>query len=117
MLELEALILSIEPVAALAVGVGAVLLAPLADALGETAKNDDRLNNLGNSLADSARETSKNVMVWGIEMMEGAQSAFAEVQESFNDLVAEAQAEHQVKKQQPHQNSEAPRPIDITAEE
>ncbi len=80
-MELEALFLGLEPVTALAVGVGVLALAPL---VGMATKSE---------LADSARETAKKGLVFVFETFDKAQSAVAEAGESFQDLVAEAKAE------------------------
>jgi hypothetical protein len=80
-MEFEALFLGLEPVTALAVGVGVLALAPL---VGMATKSE---------LADSARETAKNTLVVVFEVFDKAQSALAEAGESLQDLVAEAKAE------------------------
>lgn len=95
-MEWEALFLGLEPVTALAVGVGVLALAPL---VGMAAKSE---------LADSARETAKKGLVMVFEAVDKAQSAVAEVGESFQDLVAEAKAERAAS-----QNGSAP-PQEVT---
>ena len=94
-MEFEALLLGIEPLTALVVGVGAVLIAPVVDAAGKAVGQDPKLVE---SLSDSAKEATKTALIWGIEAIENAQTVFAEVEESFRDLVADAKAEHLAKK-------------------
>ena len=68
---------------------------------------------LGEPLAESAKEHTKKAIVWGLDAIENAQSAFAEAEESFRDLVADAQAERTAKKV--HSHSE-PREVEIVSE-
>jgi hypothetical protein len=93
-MEFEALFLGIEPLTALAVGVGAVVLAPVVDVVGKAIGQD----NLAEPLTTTAKDNTKKVMVWGMEAFENAQSAYAEAEESFRDLVADAKAEYVAKK-------------------
>ncbi|WP_068819984.1 hypothetical protein [Phormidesmis priestleyi] len=93
-MEFEALFLGIEPLTALAVGLGAVVLVPVVDAVGKAVGQP----NLSEPLAETARENTKKVLVWGIETFENAQVAFAEAEESFRDLVADAKAESAAKR-------------------
>ncbi len=89
----EALLLGLEPVTALAVGIGAVVLAPIITAVG-SAMGDSHLNE---SLSESARELTKKGLVLGFEAVEKAQATFAQAEEAFRDLVADAKLEHIVK--------------------
>jgi hypothetical protein len=114
MFELEALLLGIEPLTAVAVGAGAILLAPLADVVGDTFKEDERIANLGESITTSARQATKDAMVWGLDVFEGIQSGFAEAEESFNDLLAEARETREVKRSAQNDDVIEPRPIDVT---
>ncbi len=93
-MEFEALLLGIEPLTALAVGVGAVVMVPVVDAVGKAMGQE----NLAAPLVDSAKENTKKAIVWGLDVFESAQSAFAEAEESFRDLVADAKAEHATQK-------------------
>ncbi len=93
-MEFEALLLGIEPLTALAVGAGAAILVPVVDALGSAMGQ----NKLSDTVSESAKELTKNGLVWGFEVWENAQASFAEAEESFRDLVADAKTEHMVKK-------------------
>ncbi|GAC1461975.1 MAG: hypothetical protein NVSMB70_08390 [Chamaesiphon sp.] len=53
-------------------------------------------------------------MVLGMEAFENAQSTFAEAEESFRDLVADAKAEHTAKKVQTEKVE--PREVEIVSE-
>ncbi len=83
-MELEALLLGLEPVTALTIGVGALLLAPAIGAVNAMT---------GNSVSESAREVAKTGLVWAFEAYDKSQQALAEANESFQDLIAEAKAE------------------------
>ena len=109
-MEFEALFLGLEPLAALAVGIGALALVPVVDTLGKAMGRE----NMAEPLAESAREHTKKAMVWGLDAMENAQSAFAEAEESFRDLVADAQAERRSNKTQT--NNAEPREVEIVSE-
>ncbi len=109
-MEFEALFLGLEPLTALAVGVGAVVLAPVVDVIGKSIGQD----NLGAPLAEAARENTKKAIVWGMEALENAQTAFAEAEESFQDLVADAKAERAT--QRSNAEKVEPRDIEIVAE-
>jgi len=110
-MEFEAFFLGLEPFTAIAVGIGAVVLAPVVGVVGEAIKKDP---NLVESLSESAREATKGAIVWGIETLESAQTVFAEAEESFRDLVADAKAEHQAKKTT--QERSEPREVEILSE-
>ena len=103
-MDLEALLLGVEPVAALAVGIAALALAPAISALGNS--------EAGKSLADSGRDLTKSGIKWGIETFEKVQGTVAEAGESWNDIVAEAEAEIRAAKNSAQ--SEAPKEVEIT---
>lgn len=108
-MEFEALFLGLEPLAALAVGIGALALAPVVAIVGKVMGHDK----LGEPLAESAKEHTKKAMVWGLDTIENVQSTFAEAEESFRDLVADAQAERVAKKVT---NYAEPREVEIVSE-
>ncbi len=83
-MELEALLLGLEPMTALAVGIGALAIAPVVGAV-------DSLT--GHNITDSTRSAAKTGLVWVFEAFDKTQSAAAEVSESFQDLIAEAKAD------------------------
>jgi hypothetical protein len=93
--EFEALFLGLEPIAALAVGIGAIMLAPLVSVVTKAVNQDQ---NLSQSLSDSVRDVTKNTLVWGFEALENAQTIFSEAGESCRDLVADAKSEHLARK-------------------
>ena len=109
-MEFEALFLGIEPLTALAVGLGAVVLAPMVSAVGKAVGQED----LGAPLTEMARESTKKAIVWGLEAFENAQGAFAETEESFRDLVADAKAERAVKRSE--SEPVTPRQVEIVSE-
>lgn len=113
-MELEALFLGIEPLTVLAVGIGAVILAPVVDAVSSAMGEDS--TKLKESLSESAREITKNSLVWGFETLENAQTIFAQAEESFRDLVADAKTEHVIKKTKSAENAE-PRDVEIVTAE
>jgi hypothetical protein len=84
MFELEALLLGLEPVTALTIGVGALVLAPLVGAIDAAT---------GNKLTESTRSAAKTGMVFAFQAADKAQHTFAEASESFQDLMAEAKAD------------------------
>ena len=69
---------------------------------------------LGAPLAETARESTKKVIVGGSEAFDNAQVAFAEAEESFRDLVADAKAEHAIK--QTKSEPVTPREVEIVSE-
>ncbi len=110
---LEIILFGIEPVTALVVGVGALLLVPVVGAVGaaiapsdqESAAErgaDSRVANpvtqAVNSASESIHDLAKNTVVWSLGVVEEAQAAFAETSQSFQDLVAEAKAEYENRK-------------------
>jgi hypothetical protein len=84
MFELEALLFGIEPITALAVGAGALVLIPVAGAIDSVT---------GSKLSDGVRSTAKNGLVVVFEAFDKAQHTFAEASESVQDLIAEARAD------------------------
>ena len=58
----EALLLGLEPVTALAVGIGAVVLAPVVTAVGSAMGN----SHLSESLSETTRELTKKGLVLGL---------------------------------------------------
>jgi hypothetical protein len=84
MLELEALLLGLEPVTALTIGVGALVLAPVVGAI-------DSMT--GSTLSEGTRNIAKNGLVVAFEAFDKAQHAVAEASESVQDLIAEAKSE------------------------
>ena len=84
MFELEALLLGLEPVTALTIGVGALMLAPVAGAIDAAT---------GSNLSEYTRSAAKTSMVWAFQAADKAQHTFAEASESFQDLMAEAKSE------------------------
>ncbi|PMB51012.1 DUF5132 domain-containing protein [Fischerella thermalis CCMEE 5205] len=83
-MELEALLLGLEPMTAAVIGVGALVLVPVVSALDSAT---------GHNVSESARNAAKTGLIWTFEAIDKAQSTFAEASESFKDLVAEAKAE------------------------
>jgi len=83
-MELQALLLGLEPITALAVGVGALALPPAVAAVDSWT---------GHSLSESAKSAAKTGLIWAFDAFGKAQSAIAEAGESFQDLVAEAKAD------------------------
>ena len=93
-MEFEALFLGLEPLTAIAVGVGAIVLAPFVGIIAKATQDE----NFSQSISDSARDITKNTFVWGFEVYENTQSAFAEAGESFKNLIQDAKSEHLAKK-------------------
>jgi hypothetical protein len=105
---IESLLFEIEPLTALAIGVGAILLGPLVGAVGATASktaensaapSDNSVGQAIDAVGETARGIAKGAVVWSLGIAEGVQTSLAEVNESWQDLVAEAKAEHEAKKQ------------------
>lgn len=84
MFELEALLLGLEPVTALTIGVGALLVAPVVGAI-------DSMT--GGNASDGARNVAKTGLVWAFEAFDKVQHTVAEASESVQDLIAEAKSE------------------------
>uniref|UniRef100_B8HLY1 DUF5132 domain-containing protein n=1 Tax=Cyanothece sp. (strain PCC 7425 / ATCC 29141) TaxID=395961 RepID=B8HLY1_CYAP4 len=102
-MELEALLLGLEPITALAIGVGALAIAPVVGAI-------DSMT--GSSLGESARSAAKTGMIWAFDAFDKTQSVVAEAGESFQDLIAEAKAERSSSKNGAGPDS-APREVTI----
>jgi hypothetical protein len=119
-MEFEALLLGLEPATALFVGLSAVILKPVVDVVSQAVEKDPRLSEslpkMGESLSESAKDAVKSSLVWGFETFENAQAAFAEAEESFRDLVADAKTEYVVKKSGVNSESVVPRDIQIASE-
>lgn len=101
----ESFLFGIEPLTALAIGAGAVLLAPVIGAASsamnqsaESAETSNPVSQAVDTAGDTARDWVKGAMVWGLEVVEGVQTSAAEVGESFQDFVAEAKADYEAKK-------------------
>ncbi len=122
---LEAILFGIEPVTALVVGVGAILLVPIVNAIGSAitqgeqegsfATAADQATQAVNAAGDSVQGLAKEALVWGLEVIEGVQTTLAEANESFQDFVAEARTEYEAKKAE-HRATEAvtqPQEIEI----
>lgn len=84
MFELEALLLGLEPVTALTIGVGALVLGPVIGAVNSMT---------GNSISDGARSAAKSGIGLAMEAFDKTQHFVAETGESFQDLIAEAKAD------------------------
>ena len=93
-MELEALLLGLEPVTALVIGVSAVILVPVVGAVGSLAKDSA----VAESVSESTRDLAKTGLIWGFDLVDKTQTFFAEVGETFQDLVAEAVAERNTTK-------------------
>ena len=90
MIELEALLLGLEPITALAIGVGALVIAPVVGTVGTFT---DKGSPVGDSISKSAHSVAKGGLIWAFDIFENTQNFFAEAAESFQDLVAEAKAD------------------------
>lgn len=101
-MELEALLLGLEPLTAAGIGLGALALAPVVGAVGSAMGSDSAA---GNSLSESSRSLAKTGLVWAIETYDKTQNFFAETSESFQDLVAEAKTDMKGSKSKTEQNS------------
>jgi len=84
MFELEALLLGLEPVTALTIGVGALLVAPVVGVI-------DSMT--GGNVGEGGRNVAKTGLVWAFEAFDKVQHTVAETSESVQDLIAEAKAE------------------------
>lgn len=120
-MEFEALLLGLEPLTALAVGVGAVILVPVVtsvgSALGGNDSNSNSNSNLTESLTESTKDFTKKGLVWGFEALENVQTIFSEAEESFRDLLADAKTEHLQKKNQSESENSKPHNIEIVTED
>lgn len=52
------------------------------------------VNAASKPVLDASQELAKNGLAWGMDVLEKTETFFAEVGESFEDIVAEAKAEH-----------------------
>jgi len=96
-MEFEALLLGIEPLTVAVIGAGALIAAPVVSLA------------TGQDLSEAARTAAKTGINWAHEGFEKTQAFLAETSESFQDLVAEAQAE----RANTQSNSEAPQEVMI----
>lgn len=109
MLELEALLLGLEPLTALAVGVGALIITPVIGVVGSAIGS----NSSGeNPISDSFRSVAKTGLVWTMDAAEKVQTFAAETGESFQDLMAEAQTERRNEKAKAEQTTSF-RPVEV----
>ncbi|MFB2876346.1 DUF5132 domain-containing protein [Floridanema aerugineum] len=105
---IESVLFGIEPITAIVVGIGAILLAPAIGAVTsmigkqdeetDTESTENPVTQTFNSAGDTAKGFAKDAMVWGMDVVENIQTTFAETSESFQDFVAEAKAEYETKK-------------------
>jgi hypothetical protein len=113
-MEFEALFLGLEPLTAIAVGVGAIALAPFVGIIAKAVQE----GNFSQSISDSTRDVTKNTIIWGFDAYENAQLAFTEAGESFKTLIEDAKSEHLARKVAA-ENAAAvtePRSVEIVAE-
>lgn len=122
---IESLLFGIEPLTALVVGIGAILLAPAIGAVSSTIgkqeeesaaeSTENPVTETFNSAGDTAKGFAKDAMVWGMDVVENIQTTFAEASESFQDFVAEAKAEYETKKaeRQTADTTTQPRAVEI----
>lgn len=103
-MELEALLLGLEPIVALGIGIAAIALTPL---IGSIINPE-----LGQNLSDSGKNLAKQGIRVGMETYDKIQSGVAEAAESWNDLVAEAQAELELSRN----TRQPPRQVEIVQE-
>lgn len=105
---IESLLFGIEPLTALAVGIGAILLAPAIGAVSSMLDQQDQgsdaestenpVTQTFNSAGDTAKNLAKDAIVLGMDIVENIQTTFAEASESFQDFVAEAREEFETQK-------------------
>ncbi len=88
-MEIQALLLGLEPLTALAIGLGALVLAPVI-ATTESA--------VGGAIAELSKNLAKTGLIWSFDAFNNLQIFVAEAGESFQDLVAEARADQAVAK-------------------
>ncbi|MFB2836125.1 DUF5132 domain-containing protein [Floridanema evergladense] len=125
---IEAVFFGIEPLAAIAVGIGAILLVPAIGALNsiigkeseESAaeSTENPVTQTVNSAGDTAKGFAKDAMVWGMDFIENIQTTIAEANESFQDFVAEAKADYETKKteRQAADTTTQPRTVEIVGD-
>lgn len=87
-MELEALLLGLEPMTAAVIGIGALALAPVVGAIDAST---------GHNLSETGRSAAKSSLIWVFQAFDKVQSSVAEAGESFQDLVAEAKADMNAK--------------------
>lgn len=104
MFELETLLLGLEPITALTIGVGALLLAPAIGAVNSLT---------GNSISDSSRSAAKTGLIWVFEAFDHTQGAVAEAGESLQDLIAEAKSDRASQTKPKNGAMETPREVSI----
>lgn len=100
-MELQALLLGLEPMTALVIGVGALVLAPAIATVGTLTAN----SNTGDSIAESGRSVAKAGLVFGLDVLDKTQTFLAETAESFQDLLAEAKTDQAIAKAKAAENS------------
>lgn len=109
-MELEALLLGLEPLTALGIGVGSLLLAPVVGVVGSAMGSDSAL---GNSLSESSRSLAKTGVGWAVDTFDKTQTFFAETGESFQDLVAEAKNDLKNSKSAKAEQNSSPHQVEI----
>ncbi|MBE9225588.1 hypothetical protein IQ264_09160 [Phormidium sp. LEGE 05292] len=122
---IESLLFGIEPITAIAVGIGAILLAPIIGTVSSMVNKQDEesaaestenpVTQTVSSAGETARDFAKDAMVWGMDVVESIQTTFAEASESFQDFVAEAKADYEIKKseRQAADTTTQPRTIEV----
>lgn len=108
-MELEALLLGLEPLTAAGIGLGALVLAPVVGIVGSAMGSNSAA---GSSLTESSRSLAKTGLVWALDTFDKTQTFFAETGESFQDLVAEAKTDLNSAKSKQEQNS-VPHQVEI----
>ncbi|MDV3002097.1 MAG: hypothetical protein N5P05_003703 [Chroococcopsis gigantea SAG 12.99] len=103
-MDFEALLLGLEPALALGIGLAALAAGPVVGALGNT--------EMGKNFTESGRTLAKQGLKSGMETLEKVQGTIAEVGETWNDLVAEAQQE--IKTERTAQSKSEPQNINIS---
>jgi len=120
---LETILFGIEPITAMVVGVGALLLAPVIGTVGSAIAQSGQesaaenganpVTEAVNSASESLHGLAKNAVAWGLGVAEGAQATFAETSQSFQDLVAEARAEYESRQAAVPATQEAASPKEV----
>ena len=125
---LESLLFGIEPLTALAVGIGAILLAPVIGAFSSREDQQDEesdaestenpVTQTFNSASDTAKDFAKDAIVFGMDIIENIQTTLAEASESFQDFVAEAREEFETQKaeRQADDDTTKPRTVEIVSD-
>lgn len=96
------LLFGLEPLTALAVGVGALVVVPAIAAVNSA---------VGESLSETSRNLAKSGLSLSFDAVDKTQTFFHEVGESFQDLVAEAKAEQIANKRQQEQSQTSQSPM------